>query len=402
MENRMNKLINVLQIISSLEVGGSEKLLLDFLSACRDDDRINFTVVVMNQGVNPKMRERLDRLGLNVYYLDRPESHKHPKYLAQLMQIIWRHRVQVIHAHNSGSKFWAMLCKAVTPGLKLVFTIHDTQMLPRLSNWQVKVHQYWVDQHIAISGTVASLCEKRGIRNMRQIYNGIELERWKNPDRVSLESRSKMAPFSEKPLHILQVGRMDYSVKGQDILVQAVYLCKQAGMNVRCTLMGGVYAYSQESFNDLQAMIGELGLTEEVTFHLNQLDVPEQMAEADLFVLPSRAEGLGLVVLEAMASGLPVIASDTEGPRELVRDGENGLLFASGEPEQLFEKIRKIYNGPALADQLRSAAMQWVVQFDIHEMKRQYYQLYQSLIYTPVLTELKQINTGRLTHDTGI
>jgi glycosyltransferase involved in cell wall biosynthesis len=397
-----NRLINVMQIISSLEVGGSEKLLLDFLSACRDDDRINFTVVVMNQGVNPHMRQRLERLGLNVYYLDRPEGHKHPKYLAQLLRIIWRHRVQVLHAHNQGSKFWAMLCKLSMPKLKLVFTIHDTQVLPRLSSLQVKLHQHLVDQHIAISKTVAALCVKRQIHNFRQIYNGIDLTCWQQAGHVSLHGRAKLAPFSERPLHILHVGRMDYPVKGQDILVQAVYLCKKAGLNVRCTLMGGVYSYSQDSFNDLQAMVKDLGLDEEVSFHVNSTDVPAQMSQADLFVLPSRAEGLGLVILEAMASGLPVIASDIEGPRELVRHGVNGLLFDAGMPENLFEKIQSLYHEPALAERLQEAAKQWVLQFDIHEMKRQYYGLYEYLVHSPILMEIKQISTGRLTHDAGI
>jgi glycosyltransferase involved in cell wall biosynthesis len=130
--------------------------------------------------------------------------------------------------------------------------------------------------------------------------------------------------------------------------------------------------------------------------------VPAQMARADLFVLSSRAEGLGLVILEAMASGLPVIASDIEGPRELVQPGVNGLLFDAGKPEDLFEKIQSLYREPALAERLQETAKPWVLQFDIHEMKRQYYGLYEYLVHSPILMEIKQMNTGRLTHDAGI
>lgn len=397
-----NRLTNVLQIISSLEVGGSEKLLLDFLAACQNDDRVNFTVVIMNQGINPQMQERLDRLGLNVYYLNRPESYKHPKYWFQLLQIIHRHEVQVIHAHNQGSKLWAMLCKLAQPRLKLVFTIHDTQMLPRLSRMQLLLHRYLVDVHIAISQTVASLCDQRGMRNYKQIYNGIHLTPLQNPDRASLQSRCQLEPFTQRPLRILHVGRMDCHVKGQDILVQALYLCKQAGLNVHCTLMGGVYPYNQAAFESLQALVHKLNLTDDITFHLNQMDVAAQMAKADLFVLPSRAEGLGLVVLEAMASGLPVIASDTDGPRELVQHGVTGLLFPTEDAKALYENVREIYEQPARADAVRTAATQWVCQFDIHEMKRQYYSLYDALIDAPVLTELKQMSAGRLTHEAGV
>jgi len=397
-----NRIMNVMQIISSLQVGGSEKLLLEFLTACRDDDQVNFTVVVMNQGVDPEMRERLDRLGLNVYYLDRPESHQHPKYLWQLLQIIRRHRIQLLHAHNRGSKLWAMLCKLMVPNLKLVFTIHDTQMLPRLSGLQLRLHRQLIDTHIAISKTVAGLCEQRGLKNYCQIYNGIDLSHWHQPERISLQGRFAIEPFSSRPLHILHVGRMDYPVKGQDILIRAVALCKQAGLKVRCTLMGGVYSYNRESFKDLQQLVQDLGLTEEIHFHLNQLDVAVQMAQTDLFVLPSRAEGLGLVILEAMAAGMPVIASDTEGPKELVQDGVTGLLFSSEQPEDLFEKIQQVYYNPALADHFREAAGQWVLQFDVHAMKHRYYQLYQDLVHAPILFEIKQMHAGRLTHDTGI
>ena len=394
--------LRVMHLISSLQVGGSEKLLVDFLASCRDDDRVNFTVVVMNQAVHPEMRQRLERLGVSVYFLDRPEGHQHPKYGWQLLQIIHRHRVQVIHSHNSGSKLWAMVCKLFTPSLKLVFTIHETQTLPRLSGFQLWLHRHWIDMHIAISKTVAGLCQQRHIWNFRQIYNGISLQAMRNDARVGLQSRCRLTPFSERALQIVHVGRMDYPVKGQDILVRAVHRCKQLGMHVQCTLMGGVYAYNQADFDDLNALVHTLDLQETVQFHLNQMDVAAQMARADLFVLPSRAEGLGLVVLEAMAAGLPVIASDTEGPRELVQHGVTGLLFANADPAHLAEQIQFIYEHPERADAMQGAASRWVLPFDIQEMKKQYYALYEFLIASPALAGIKQINVGRLTHETGV
>lgn len=373
-------LLNVMQLISSLEVGGAEKLLIDLLASCRDDDRVNFTVVIMNQSINKDLQERLERLGLNIYYFNRPEGHLHLKYLWTLLRIIHRHHIQIVHAHNFGSKLWAILCKLTRPNLKVVFTIHDTMMLPRLGRFQLFLHRYLIDRHIAISKTVASLCEQRGLSNYTQIYNGIELSRYYLPEKPDFMKRATDESFPTKPLRIVYVGRMDYKVKGQDILIQAIHLCKTNGLNVHCTLMGGVYDYNRQAFSELQLQVDKLGLQRDIKFLINRTDVPDILAEADLFVLPSRFEGLGLVLLEAMTAGLPVIASNTDGPKELVQDGVNGFLFDTDNPEHLFEKIRFIYENPEIAAQVSRNALNFVREFDIHLMTERYYGLYGLLL----------------------
>lgn len=382
-----NRLINVMQLISSLEVGGAEKLLLDLLAASRDDDRVNFTVVIMNQAVNVDMRQRLERMGLNVYYLERPEGHFHLKYLRQLAQIIFRHRVQVIHAHNTGSKLWAMLCKALHPSLKLVFTIHDT-VPASFSLPQRLLHRTLIDQHIAISQSVDQLCQRQGFLNRQQIYNGIDLKPFENPYRDSLPQRLKRHAFSEHPLRIVQVGRLHYPKKGQDLLIQAIARCKERGLYVKATLMGGVYAYNQGSFDELRQMVNQYSLEPDIEFLVNRTDVPEVLKKADLFVLPSRYEGLGLVVLEAMAAKIPVIASNIDGPAELIQHGKNGLLFESNQVDSLCEQIETIYHQPELAESLVENASDFVKKFDIHHMKARYFNLYD------MLTRLREAHAG--------
>lgn len=403
-----DNMMNVMHLISSLEVGGSEKLLIDFLAACRDDDKVNYTVVVMNQAINPVMRERLERLGINIYYLERPEGHKHPKYLWQLLRIVYRHRIQIIHSHNYGSKLWAVLCKAASPGLRLVFTVHDTMSMPRLDWRQILIHRHWIDQHIAISKTVATICENRSIHNYQQIYNGIHVQHFRNPNRITLFQRVAEMSFDAHPLHIVHVGRMDYPVKGQDVLIRAVKRCKDAGLHMKCTLMGGVYAYNETAFSELKAMVQELNLSNEVEFLINRTNVAEVLSQADLFILPSRFEGLGLVILEAMAAGVPVIASNTDGPRELIENGVNGLLFENGNDEQLSQKIELIYQNPNQAERFQLEALQKISNFDIHFMKNQYYMLYHSILFEPLgnkkrrVPDIRQPIMGRLTDEASI
>lgn len=127
-------------------------------------------------------------------------------------------------------------------------------------------------------------------------------------------------------------------------------------------------------------MVNNAGLESDIEFLVNRTDVPEVLKQADLFVLASRYEGLGLVVLEAMAASVPVIASNIDGPAELIQDGQNGLLFKTNDAESLFEKIRYLYDHPVIADRLADEALRSVKGFDIHLMKERYYQLYQRLL----------------------
>ena len=144
--------------------------------------------------------------------------------------------------------------------------------------------------------------------------------------------------------------------------------------------MGGVYPYNQKSYQYLKNLVKENGLENEIEFVVNRTDIPHFLNEADLFVLPSRFEGLGLSALEAMAAGVPVIVSDVDGPRELVQDYKNGYLFESENSYALAEAITHVYYAPTEARRVADEASRFVRQFDISVMARQYQQTYHGLI----------------------
>lgn len=372
--------IRVLQLISSLEMGGAEKLLLDLLDYPDTFCPVDFTLVVMNAAVNPQLKDRLEKLKVNTYYLNRPQGHWHPRYLFSLFHIISRHAIEVIHSHNSGSKWWSILCKLINPSLKLVFTVHDTAPM-RLSAFQKWIQRVWIDHYIAVSQSVERLCLYEGLRPVTRIYNGIPLSTYRNPHRLSLKKRIQIANFQEVPLRIVQIGRLYYPKKGQDLMLQALAQCRKAGLSINLTLMGGVYDYSEQSYRHLQQLVKTLNLQDCVNFLVNQSHVPEVLRQVDLFVLPSRYEGLGLVVLEAMAAGVPVIASNVDGPAELIRHGQNGLLFESGNVRSLVQGIQQLYESPDVADRLAQNALAFVRRFDIQSMQAQYHQFYQNILY---------------------
>jgi glycosyltransferase involved in cell wall biosynthesis len=388
--------IHVMQLISSLQVGGAEKLLLDLLDETQPNGLVTFTVVVMNQAVNPELKARLERLHCEVYFLDRPEGHLHGKYLQKLLRIISDHDVDIVHSHNTGSKWWAILCKLCRPSLKLIFTVHDTAPI-RQNAFHGFLQRIFINHYIAVSQSVERLCLEKGFVPVTQIYNGIDLQAYQNIRRNSLVKRLKAAPFQSRPLRIVQIGRLYHPKKGQDILISAIAQCKQKGMSVHATFMGGVYSYSQDSYDTLKKMVVDLDLQAEIDFVVNQTNVSAVLSEADLFVLPSRYEGLGLVVLEAMAAGVPVIVSNIDGPAELVCHGQNGLLFQSDVVASLFLAICTMYDHPELADLMAENALAFVKKFDIEGMRQQYHNLYQHALLEkslPIGSVLREVSHG--------
>ena len=96
----------------------------------------------------------------------------------------------------------------------------------------------------------------------------------------------------------------------------------------------------------------ELGLAGRVHFLGQRRDIPDLLSALDIFVLPSHSEGVSLALLEAMAAGLPVIATAVGGLPEVVTDGENGLLIPPKDPEALAQALARLLADPALAKKL--------------------------------------------------
>ena len=133
---------------------------------------------------------------------------------------------------------------------------------------------------------------------------------------------------------------------------------------------------------ELEARSASSPLAGQVTFAGETADVALYLRAADLFVLPSRAEGMSNAVLEAMACGIPVVATDVGGNREIVgADGVSGRLVPSGDPVALAEAIGTLVGKPALRQELGSAAHGIVRErFDIQRVATQYLSMYSSFL----------------------
>lgn len=366
----MNKL-NILQLISSLDVGGAEKLLIDLLNASKETlGEVDYTVVVMNDQVNEDFKTEILNTGYDVHFFNRPQGHKHPKYLLDLLDIIKKKNIKIIHSHNNGSKFWSILCKLLNPRVKTVYTVHDTNIISTMNKLELFIQKLFIDMNIAISQSVEDECKQFGVDNVIKIYNGINTTKFKQ------EKQTK----NINPFKIINIARITHRKKGQDVLIRALKICKDKGMEFACDFVGGVYEYDKESFTYLTNLVKELELEDSINFLGNRKDIPDLLSQSDLFILPSRYEGLGLVVLEAMASKTPVVVSNIDGPAELVQNKQNGLLFESENHIDLADKIYYLCNNREKMQELADKAYKYVQDFDISIMCKNYYKLYKELM----------------------
>jgi glycosyltransferase involved in cell wall biosynthesis len=273
-------------------------------------------------------------------------------------------RPDVVHAHNPTSLHYARLGKLAARS-RLVVTYHGKgfgeHRRATPGEWRA------CDAVAAVSEQARTWLREEGYDGPAQvILNGV---RFDPPTEARMTIRSELGLGDAFTL--IMVARID-DMKGHDTLLQAAALLREAGQSPALLLVG-----DGERRRAMQAMARELGLGADARFLGYRRDIPNLLAAADLFVLPSRSEGMPLSVLEAMAAGLPVVATRVGGVPELVSDGVHGLLVSIDDAPALAGAIRRLMSDPASAARMGSAGRDRVNrQFSFDAMLDAYDRIY--------------------------
>lgn len=175
--------------------------------------------------------------------------------------------------------------------------------------------------------------------------------------------------WEEAPL-VGIVGRLQ-PWKGQEVFLRAAARIAARCQDARFLVVGGAVLGSEGSYpGDLRRLAGELGLDGSVCFAGHQEDVYPWFDVLDVVVHASIGEPFGLVLVEAMALGKPLIATDAGGPTEIVEDGRSGLLVPPGDPGLLADAVERVLRDQGLADALGKAASERALLFTEEEMTR--------------------------------
>ena len=208
---------------------------------------------------------------------------------------------------------------------------------------------------------------------------GVELDRF---DPAALptptEARRKLGLPEHGPL-IGIVGRMQ-KWKGIHVLIEAMPEVLQAYPDAHCVVVGGVHDLEPDYPAYLNERIAALHLQDAVIQAGLQRNVPEWMQAFDVIVHASDREPFGLVVIEALALGKPVVAGDAGGPSEVITDGKNGLLTPYGDSPALARAILKYLADPSWAADVGQAAQARAQEFSTHQYARNFIAALRSLL----------------------
>ncbi len=198
------------------------------------------------------------------------------------------------------------------------------------------------------------------------IPNGVDITRF-NPIHAT-------TPIDERAYVVVCISKLRYE-KGIDVLLQAWQMVHEQAPQAQLIIVGSGYLQTQ-----LECMAKALGTAASVEFAGLQSDVPAQLHRGGLAVLPSRWEGMPNALLEAMACGLPCVATRVSGSEELLQHGVNGLLVEPEDYQGLAQALLTLLHNPVLAQKYGQAARETVERhYSLDRIMDRYVELYQRI-----------------------
>ena len=312
--------MRILFLSTSMGLGGADQQLLSAAQVLRD--RGHEIRIVSLTPLGP-MGLQARSLGLATDSLEMRRGVPDPRGLARLVRIVRAWKPDVVHSHMVHANLMARVVRLLVPVPVLVSTIHNVYEGGPLLMAGYRLTNGLVDHMTIISQAAADRFVGERIvpgRLLTVIANGVDTDRMRNlPPEGRAALRGEMS-VGDQQFVWLAVGRFEVAKDYPNML--------RAFGDVRAREPRAVLVIvGQGSLQaDAEALTAELGLREAVRFLGARDDVPAVMSAADGYVMSSAWEGMPMVLLEAAAAGLPIVATAVGGNGEVVRDGESGFL----------------------------------------------------------------------------
>jgi glycosyltransferase involved in cell wall biosynthesis len=366
-------MLKVCHIISGDLWAGAEVMSFYLLKGLMKYNDLELSVVVLNEG---RFGEEIRRLNIPVVVVNESELSFFRVYLA-IKKSLTQRPPDIIHSHRYKENILAYLVSKTKKGIKLIGTQHGMpegygdnealkhRLVSKLNSFVLSKCFYNV---VAVSRDIEkAFVNQYGFSEdrVKVIHNGIETPE-DNPTR------------KEKGTFVIGSSGRLFPVKDYPFMVEVAREVLRKANNVKFTLAG-----DGPELKKVQTMIQRYGLGERFLVRGFVKDMGTFYRGLDVYLNTSFHEGIPISVLEAMAHGVPVIAPNVGGLREIVADGIDGYLLESRNPKDFVEKCIQLYGDETLRKQMASAAREKVTkEFSVDQMAGQYYRLYRDAIGT--------------------
>lgn len=330
--------VRVLHVINGEHYAGAERV-QDLLAGSLGELGFEVGFACLKPGRFPKVRKCREAPVHEIAMRSRWDL----RSVGRLVRIVRQGGYRILHAHTPRTLLIAALASLITR-VPLVYHVHSPTSRDSTHRWRNRLNALveWLGMRaasalIAVSGSLADHVRGLGFseRKVSVVRNGVPGPAGEPAHPAARESREEWT---------LGTVALFRPRKGIEVLLEALAELRAQGVPVRLRAVGGFETPEYE--REVMSLVEKLGLADAIDWTGFTEDVDRELAEMDLFVLPSLfGEGLPMVVLEAMAAGVPVVATRVEGVPEAIRDHRDGLLAEPGDSGSLAQAIGRIVRG---------------------------------------------------------
>ena len=357
--------IKVLQLIDGGFLGGGQT---NVLSIAKNLDRNIFDVSVAAMG-GGKFEEKVKKNNIPFYPIELPKLLR-TKYLKNLELIQEKEKFDIIHSHGGVAGFYGRILKKHHPDVRSVHTIHGIHYINSGNIFRRNVSKT-IEQYL-VQFTDRTICEthndflvavKNKIAELSKtdiIPNGINISKFANlkKDRELINELG----FTEDNFIIGNISRFDEQ-KNQKLILQAAYYLIRKYPNMRFVFVGSGHYLQQ-----MKDLGRDSNIEDYIVFTGEQEDLRRYYSIFDIFVFPTLWEGMPYVLLEAMASRLPIICSRIPNLLEVIKPDHSAFVIDPMDMDDLFRKISALYQSKELREELAQNAMIESTQYDESEV----------------------------------
>ena len=366
--------IRILLVTVGLGVGGTEGQVLELASRL---DPARFDVVVCALKGEDVLAGELRARGVRVVLLY-GEGQRDVRVLYRLVRLVQAEAPDLIHSFLSPANLASRLAGRACRVPVVISSYRDREAwksgLDRLAD---RFTLRWIRAATCCSDAVRRFVAGHiggESGKLLTIHNGVDLAQFAVRKGVS---RAELGLRGDLPV-VGTVCRLIEPKKGLAVLVKALARLKDRAGTPQCQVL---IVGEGSAERVIRALCGELGVMQWVVFAGLRRDVPRILPSLDVFVMPSRYEGFGIGIVEAMAAGLPVVASAVGGIPEIVIHGETGLLVPPDDPGRLAEALRELTANPEKAKTMGQRGRQRAkALFSVEAMVKQHEDLYERLL----------------------